>query len=149
MSETFTTSIEIEAPPDEVYDHFVRPELLVRWMGEFARLDAVAGGMFSVDIDGVLIRGEFTLLERPNRIEVAWGEAGNGDMPPGSTKLSISLTAVESGTFLELTHSGLVPAEAEKHAYGWPHFMARLAVAAPGGDPGPYPWKLQEAGGQG
>jgi uncharacterized protein YndB with AHSA1/START domain len=52
MSETYRTSIEINAPPDQVFDHFVRPELLVRWMGDYARLEAVEGGVFSVDING-------------------------------------------------------------------------------------------------
>ena len=66
-----------------MFEHFVRPEMLVRCMGEYARLEAVGGGIFSVDIDGVLIRGEFVALERPKRIEIAWGEAGNAEMPPG------------------------------------------------------------------
>jgi uncharacterized protein YndB with AHSA1/START domain len=41
MSETFRTSIDIAAAPERVFDHFVQPELLVRWMGDFARLEAV------------------------------------------------------------------------------------------------------------
>jgi uncharacterized protein YndB with AHSA1/START domain len=56
MSETFRTSIEIAATEEEVFDYFVRPELLVRWMSDVARLEATAGGVFSVDINGVLIR---------------------------------------------------------------------------------------------
>jgi uncharacterized protein YndB with AHSA1/START domain len=51
VSETFRTSIDVEATPEEVFDHFVRPELLVRWMGDFARLEASDGGAFSVDIN--------------------------------------------------------------------------------------------------
>src|SRR5262249_34907429 len=35
MSDAYRTSIEIEAPPERVFDHFVQPELLVRWMGDF------------------------------------------------------------------------------------------------------------------
>jgi len=57
MSETFRTSIEIDADPDRVFDHFVQPELLVRWMGDLARLDARLDGVFAVDINGVIIRG--------------------------------------------------------------------------------------------
>ena len=44
MSETFRTSIDIAAAPERVFDHFVKPDLLVRWMGDFARLEAVDGG---------------------------------------------------------------------------------------------------------
>jgi uncharacterized protein YndB with AHSA1/START domain len=141
MSETFRTSIDIAAAQEQVFDYFVRPELLVRWMGDFARLEAVAGGVFSVDINGVLIRGHFVRVERPNLIEIAWGEAGNTAMPPGATRLLVNLVPHEGGTRVTLEHSGLVPGEARKHSIGWPHFIARLGVAAGGGHPGPDPWK--------
>jgi uncharacterized protein YndB with AHSA1/START domain len=142
MSDTFRTSIDIEAPPERVFDYFVQPELLVRWMGDVARLEASEGGVFSVDINGVLIRGHFVRVQRPSLIEIAWGEAGNEVMPPGSTRLRITLEARGAMTRVELEHSGLVPSEAAKHAIGWPHFIERLGVAAGGGDPGADPWKI-------
>jgi uncharacterized protein YndB with AHSA1/START domain len=140
VSDTFRTRITIEAEPEHVFDHFVRPELLVRWMGDFARLEAGPGGLFAVDINGVLIRGHFVRVERPHLLEIAWGEAGNAAMPPGATRLVVRLVAHGEGTLVEVEHSGLVPDEATKHAVGWPHFLARLAVAAGGGEPGPDPW---------
>lgn len=141
MSDAFRTSIDIEAPPERVFDHFVQPELLVRWMGDFARLQATEGGVFSVDINGVLIRGHFVRIERPTLLEIAWGQAGNEAMPPASTRLSVTFQARGSVTRVELVHSGLVPSEAAKHGVGWPHFIERLAVAAAGRDPGTDPWK--------
>ena len=141
MSETFRTSIDIAATPERVFDYFVRPELLVRWMGDVARLEAVSGGLFSVDINGVLIRGHFVRVERPNLIEIAWGEAGNEVMPPGATRLLVTLEARGDRTHVQLEHSGLLSVEASKHAMGWPHFIERLGIAARGDDPGPDPWK--------
>ena len=141
MSETFRTSIDIDAEPERVFDYFVRPELLVRWMGDVARLEASVGGLFSVDINGVLIRGHFVRLERPTLIEIAWGESGNAVMPPGATRLLVTLVAHGAGTRVTLEHSGLAPNETKKHRIGWPHFVERLAVAARGDDPGPDPWK--------
>jgi uncharacterized protein YndB with AHSA1/START domain len=141
MSESFRTSVDIDAPPEEVFDHFVRPELLVRWMGDVARLEACDGGVFSVDINGVSIRGHFVRVERPSLLEIAWGEAGNELMPPGATRLRVTFEVRGSSTHVELEHTGLVPTEAAKHAIGWPHFIERLAVAARGGDAGPDPWK--------
>jgi uncharacterized protein YndB with AHSA1/START domain len=146
MSETFRTSIEIAAAQEEVFDYFVRPELLVRWMGDYARLEAIEGGVFSVDINGVLIRGHFVRVERPNLIEIAWGEAGNAAMPPGATRLVVTLAAEGARTRLTLEHSGLVPPEAKKHAMGWPHFIERLAIAATGDNPGADPWKTTPPG---
>lgn len=141
MSESYRTTLEIDAEPDRVFDHFVDPVLLVRWMGDYARLEARKGGLFAVDINGVIIRGHFVRVERPTLIEVAWGEAGNEAMPPSSTRLVIRLTAHGRGTRVELVHDGLAPTEASKHAIGWPHFVARLATVCAGGDPGPDPWR--------
>jgi uncharacterized protein YndB with AHSA1/START domain len=141
MSDTFRTSIDIAAPPEQVFDHFVRPDLLVRWMGDVARLEATAGGLFAVDINGVIIRGHFVRVERPTLVEIAWGEAGNEAMPPGATRVVVRLAPHAGGTRVTLEHGGLPPAEARKHAVGWPHFIGRLAVAARGEDPGPDPWK--------
>lgn len=138
---TFATRVEIDAPPEHVFDHFVRPELLVRWMGDHAALDARPGGDFAVDINGVIIRGHYVRVDRPNLIEIAWGEAGNPLMPPGSTHLVIRLRARPGGTVLELEHRGLADNEAAKHAVGWPHFVERLVRLAGGADPGTDPWR--------
>lgn len=137
---SYSTRMEIDAPPDRVFEHFVRPELLVRWMGDYAALDAQPDGAFAVDINGVIIRGHYVRVERPHLIEIAWGEAGNPLMPPGSTHLVVRLSERPGGTVLELEHRGLVDAEEVKHAIGWPHFLERLGQLAIGRDPGPDPW---------
>lgn len=137
---SFATRLEIDAPIDHVFDHFVRPELLVRWMGDYAALDARPGGAFAVDINGVIIRGEYVRVERPHLVEIAWGEASNPLMPPGSTRLVIRLSQADGRVVLELTHDGLQESEAAKHAIGWPHFLERLAAHAAGRNPGPDPW---------
>jgi uncharacterized protein YndB with AHSA1/START domain len=146
MSEVYRTSVDIAAAPDRVFDYFVKPELLVRWMGDSARLEATSGGLFSVDINGVLIRGRFVRIERPSLIEITWGQAGNEAMPPGSTTLLVTLEVQGDGTRVRLEHRGLFPAEAKKHAVGWSHFIERLGVAAAGGDPGPDPWAVSPPG---
>lgn len=141
MSETFRTTVLIEATPEEVFEHFVKPELLVRWMGDVARLDVRPGGVFSVDINGVLIRGEYVRIERPRLLEVSWGEMGSASMPPGATRLVVTFTAQGASTLVELVHTGLTIAEAQKHAIGWPHFLERLGIAGAGNDPGVDPWR--------
>jgi uncharacterized protein YndB with AHSA1/START domain len=146
VSEAYQTQIDIDATPEQVFDYFVKPELLVRWMGDFAKLEAKNGGIFAVDINGIIIRGEFVRVERPHLIEIAWGEADNAAMPPGSTRIVVRLTPLTSGTRVQLTHSGLVPGEAEKHAIGWPHFLERLSLAASGRDPGTDPWATTPPG---
>jgi uncharacterized protein YndB with AHSA1/START domain len=138
--EVYRTELEVDAPPDRVFDHFVRPELMVRWMGDFARLEARDGGLFAVDINGVIIRGSFVRVERPTLLEIAWGEAGNEEMPPGSSRVVVRFDARGEGTLVTLEHHGLSAREAGKHAVGWPHFLERMRVLAGGGAPGADPW---------
>ena len=140
MTETYSQELFIEASPDHVFEHFLVPELLVQWMGDFARLEPKPGGLFSVDINGVLIRGRYVRIERPTLLEISWGEPGNQSMPPEATRLVITLRSEKGGTVLSLVHSGLVPDEAKKHAIGWPHFLSRLHALSKGESPGRDPW---------
>jgi len=137
---SYSTSVFVEASPDHVFDCLVVPEMMVRWMGDRALLHAVAGGRFEVDINGVLIRGEFTEVDRPRRLVVSWGQLGNDALPPGASRVTFQIEAAEGGTVVTLTHDGLPEPEQAKHAVGWPHFLGRLAVYGAGKDPGRDPF---------
>ena len=136
----FSTSIEIEAPPEVVFEHLVVAERLVSWMGRHARLRPVPGGEFAVDVNGYLVRGEYLEVDPPRRVVVSWGMAGADDLPPGSTQVEFTLTPIATGTRLELVHSGLPEMRAHGHAAGWANYLARLRSAARGIDPGPDNW---------
>jgi uncharacterized protein YndB with AHSA1/START domain len=136
----FRTSIDIEAPPEVVFAHLVTPERMVTWMGERADLDPLPGGRFAVDVSGVPFRGEYLEIERPHRVVVSWGMAGNDDFPPGASRVEFTLQPTPRGTTLHLVHTGLPPRAASRHRQGWIHYLARLRLAAagkpPGSDPG-------------
>lgn len=141
MSEgEFRTSIRIDARPDEVFPYLSDPALLTRWMGDYAELDPSEGGNYTVDINGIPIRGSFLEVHPPRRLVFTWGVSGNEAFPPASTTVEITLTEEGSGTVLDLVHRGLPLDELPKHDVGWSHFLERLAIAAGGGDPGPDPW---------
>ena len=140
MSDVFTTSVRIDARPAEVFPYLTEAELIVRWMGDWAELDATAGGRFVVDINGVPIRGEYVVVEPPHRVVLTWGTAGSDLLPPGASTVEILLHPDGDGTLLELVHRDLPADEIPKHDIGWGHFLARLALAASGLDPGADPW---------
>ena len=129
----FATSIDIEAPPEVVFDHLVTPEGMTAWMGQRAELDAIPGGVFSVDIDGNPIRGEYVEVDRPRTVVVTWGLLGSDILPVGSTRVEFRLTPIETGTRLDLSHTGLPDSQVAPHAEGWPHFAGQLAEAASAG----------------
>lgn len=133
----YRTSVDIAAPPEAVYPYFTHADAIVAWMGDYAVLDAVPGGIFSVDINGVPVRGRYLELDPPHRLRISWGHAGSDLLPPGASTVEITLTAIPHGTRVSVEHRDLPPQEATKHAVGWPHFLTRLTVAATGRDPGP------------
>jgi uncharacterized protein YndB with AHSA1/START domain len=136
----FSTSIDIEAPPEVVYEHLVRAERMVSWMGQHAELRAIPGGEFAVDINGSLIRGEYLEVNPPHRVVVSWGMSGAEDLPPGSSRVEFILTPTSTGTSLELHHTGLPDTRATTHGKGWDNYLPRLRAAARGIDPGPDIW---------
>ncbi|CAN5313094.1 hypothetical protein BH11ACT4_BH11ACT4_23790 [soil metagenome] len=96
--------------------------------------------MFSVDIAGQPIRGEYLVVDRPRQVVVSWGLLGSDEFAAGSSRVSFTLSAVGAGTRVDLLHSGLPDALVAGHVDGWTHFMPRLAVAAAGGVAGVDDW---------
>jgi uncharacterized protein YndB with AHSA1/START domain len=147
---TIAREIAIAASPDTVWQFLVDPDKATRWMGQVAELDPRPGGLYRVAVvPGYTARGEFVELDPPHRLVQTWGwepgEDGPNPVPPGSSTIEIELVPEGEGTLLRFTHRDLPDAAAtESHAHGWDHYLGRLAIAAPGGDPGPDPWQTGE-----
>jgi len=139
-SAPYTASVHIDAAPDCVFDYFTKPEAILRWMGDYAVLDPTPGGQFTLDINGVPVRGRYLVVDRPRRLLLSWGHAGSERLPPGASTVEVTLTPRDGGTTVTIVHAGLPAREDRQHRLGWPHFLDRLAIAAAGGDPGPDPW---------
>ncbi len=127
MTGTFTCSVEVEASPDRVFGYFTRPDALVTWIGDHAVLDARPGGEFTLDIEGIPVRGRYLVVDRPERIVVSWGHAGSESMPAGSTEVEFSFAATATGTLVTVEHRGLPDEHLGSHRVGWPMFLGRLA----------------------
>jgi uncharacterized protein YndB with AHSA1/START domain len=133
--------IDIEADPMTVYEHFVDPDRFVRWMAPEATLDPRPGGaMRWTHVNGDSCEGEFVELVPARRIVFTYGwDRADVEVPPGSTTVEVVLEPTSSGTRLRLVHRGLPVPMVEPHAGGWASYLARLAIAAAGKDPGPDP----------
>ncbi len=126
----FTTSIDIEAPPEIVFDHLVTVDGMLAWMGQTAELDATPGGTFSVDIDGNPIRGTYLVVDPHHTVIVSWGLLGSDILPVGSSRVEFHLTPIDAGTRLDLSHTDLPEDQVPPHAEGWPHFLGILAKSS-------------------
>lgn len=139
MAESVAASVFVKAPRERVYEYFTRPEAIVRWMGDYALLEAHAGGRFELDVRGAPVRGRYLELDPPQRLMISWGYAGSQQLPPGASTVEVRLIPQPGGTRVELEHRDLPEQEQPGHSTGWTHYLARLTAAAAGDDPGPDP----------
>lgn len=128
MSSSFTCSTEIAAPPSTVFEFFINPESMVRWIGDYAVLDAQPGGQFILDIQGIPVRGQYLVVNHPERIVVSWGHAGSDSIPVGSTEVEFRFETIDAGTRVTVEHRNLPAEHLSSHEAGWPMFLGRLTA---------------------
>lgn len=142
MSEPIKVTIEKEfkTAPEKVFDAWLDPEWLNRWMfGPDVRDEEIIklennpeeGGHFSyvVNRDGQKINhmGTYREVQRPNRLVFTWGvdvEAGDKSV------VIIDIESTENGSRLTLVHK-LTPKWAEyadRTREGWSYMMDKLSV---------------------
>ena len=133
--------VQIAAPPATVFAFLTDPEKILSWMGTEATTEAHPGGVYLVK--GVAgdraraARGEFREVVPVHRLAYSFGWEGDEVVPPGSSLVEIDLVDRDGGTLLRMTHNGLPnAAQCAGHDRGWAHYLARLAIAATGRDPG-------------
>jgi uncharacterized protein YndB with AHSA1/START domain len=125
----------MDARPETVWRYFTDPARLARWWGQ-AELDVRPGGILRVSMQEgprPVMRGEFVELVPYERIVFTFGwEATPAapDIPPGSTRVEVTLTEDDGGTTLTLQHIGLPPALGTETGDGWAHVLDLLRKAA-------------------
>lgn len=129
----------IRATPETVFSYFTNADRYIEWMGVDAELDATPGGIYRVRVpQGHFAVGEFVEVDPPYRLVFTWGWEGDPEVPPGSSRVEVNLSATIDGTLLRLVHSGLPSPEAfDLHTQGWERYVGRLVVTVEGGNPGP------------
>jgi uncharacterized protein YndB with AHSA1/START domain len=101
-------------------------------------VDPRPGGQFTIFFGNRQVQGRYLELDRPRRLVISWSRAGSASFPPGASVLEVTLTPRDGGTLVAITHSGLPGGERRRHAVGWHHYLARLSLAATGGDLAPH-----------
>jgi uncharacterized protein YndB with AHSA1/START domain len=111
---------------------------LVRWIGIRALLEPRPGGAFRFElVPGEFCSGRYLELVPGRRVVFTWGwESGALPVAPGSSTVEVDLIPDGVGTLVRFIHRDLPQASLDGHAPGWDHYLARLRVAASGGEPG-------------
>jgi uncharacterized protein YndB with AHSA1/START domain len=119
--------------PRELFDHWVRPELLVLWWPREAVVDPRVGGeyKFNWPEQNWVLTGTYTAFEPGEHLGFTW--AWNHDVDKvGVTQVDVAFEEIEGGSRMTITHG---PWNESKDAQddrqgvreGWIHFGMRLA----------------------
>jgi uncharacterized protein YndB with AHSA1/START domain len=137
--DTVVREIDIEATAETIFEFFVDPDKLTRWLSVGAELDPRPGGVCRQVHEGeppgrarFHMSGEFLEVDPPKRVVFSWGfeEPEVGVAPGGSTvEVTLSPNAAGTGTRVLLVHRGLPPATVADHGGGWVTMLNRLAGA--------------------
>jgi uncharacterized protein YndB with AHSA1/START domain len=126
-------TLRIEARPETVWRYWTDPARMCEWWGATAELEPRPGGACVVEMgNGGVMRGEFLELVPHERIVFTFGwdpHEGAPNVPPGSTRVEITLTAAGDDTILALRHTGLPVGVRDEHRAGWGHFLPLLLDA--------------------
>lgn len=137
----YDKTVILPVDPDTAFELITQPERLRRWKTVAARIDLKLGGEYRWTITpGYSASGTFTQIEPGKCLVYTWGWDGSTDLPPGASKVTVTLEPVEGGTSVRLVHDGLTDEQSASHAEGWDHYLDRLVQYASTGDAGGDPW---------
>jgi uncharacterized protein YndB with AHSA1/START domain len=138
--EDLVREIMIDATPETIFPFLTVPEKHMEWEGTAVELDPRPGGVYRVLVHGEYqAAGEFVEVVPNEKLVIAFGwEMPGNPVPPGSSRVEITLHPEGDKTRLRMVHSGLPDRDTfDQHITGWDHYLGRLAVVAAGGDAGP------------
>ena len=126
--------------PEELFDYWVKPELMTQWWPPVAEIKAEIGGTyrFSWPEQDWFLQGTYSHLERGKRIRFSW----TWNHEPGVYEplwVDVLFMPIDGGTRMSIFHSSYSDSESDQHARkgnieGWIHFGMRLAGLRPGED---------------
>lgn len=129
LTHSLERSLLIRAPREVVFRYFTDPERFARWWGEGSTIEPKVGGEVRIQYPGgVVMKGEVLALRQDASIAFTYGyENSHPELPPGSSRVTITLTEDAAGTLVKLVHE--LPSEKmrDAHVPGWRYHMAVFA----------------------
>ena len=143
MSEETGHAVRIErtfaAPAEDVFDAWTNPEVMRRWFHcapdwetPAAEVDLRVGGRVRVVMrkpDGTEAgaRGEYTLIDRPHRLEMTWTF---DDDPSNEQLIELSFSEFDGSTRVVMVNRGISTAERrDAQEWGWGGCLDQLERA--------------------
>jgi uncharacterized protein (TIGR03086 family) len=137
----YDRTVILPVDPETAFAMLTETERLRRWGAVAARIDLRLGGEYRWTVaPGNSAKGTITQIEPDKCVVYRWGWDGSTDLPPGASKVTLTLEPVAGGTSVRLVHEELTAEQEVGHAEGWDHYLDRLVQYATTGDAGADPW---------
>jgi uncharacterized protein YndB with AHSA1/START domain len=130
LKDVVTAEIDIEAPPERVFEAWTDPQQRIAWWGDDAMYrstkmesDLRVGGKWRTEGEShgnpFAVWGEYTHIEPPKALGFTWNhDYGEKGLPP--SHVLVELTRTPSGTHVSLKHSRFASAtDRDSHRQGW------------------------------
>jgi uncharacterized protein YndB with AHSA1/START domain len=113
-------TLVIEASRTVVFRFFTDTGRWAAWWGAGSTIDPRPGGRVLIRYpNGVQVLGEVLEIAEPERIVFTYGYESGQPIPPGGSRVTIRLEAVEGGTRLHLAHAFADAEARDQHLQGW------------------------------
>jgi uncharacterized protein YndB with AHSA1/START domain len=126
-------TVLIAAPRAVVWRCFTDPDLRARWLGAGV-LDARAGGRLEAHLaGGPVVSGDVLEAVDGERLVFTFGwepVPGLPDLPPGASRVEVTLADEAGGTRVTVRHSELPDELVERSLTGWDTHLGRLRTVA-------------------
>lgn len=128
---TLTIERVFRATPEELFDAWTRPEILVKWWGPESfttpihDLDVREGGRWTTTMESpggeqFTVSGVYKVIDRPRRLVFTWGWRQPDGSRGHDTVIDLSFEAVAEGTRQILVQRTFENAESrDRHGHGW------------------------------
>jgi uncharacterized protein YndB with AHSA1/START domain len=125
-------TIVIAATRRTVFRFFTDSERFAAWWGAGSSIDGRAGGLVRIRYpNGVTASGSVVEIVEDERIVFTYGYDDPGKpIPPGGSRVTITLTDDSWGTRLHLRHELADPSTRDEHVQGWRYQLAVFANVA-------------------
>lgn len=121
-------SVVIQAKPETVFRFFTDSARWAKWWGVGSSIEPCVGGKVLIrNPGGIETIGEVLEVVPTERIVFTYGFASGKPIPPGSSRVTISLEPCEAGTRLHLLHEFPDAAVRNDHVQGWRYQLALFA----------------------
>jgi uncharacterized protein YndB with AHSA1/START domain len=128
LTHALDRTVTIRATPDVVFRFFTDSARWASWWGAGSSIDPQPGGAVFIRYpNGVEVSGEVVEIDSPRRLVFTYGYASRAPIPPGGSRVTITLEAHARGTRLHLTHEFEDAAVRDHHVQGWRYQLALFA----------------------